>query len=159
MPKRSTKFYRRNEAELMKELGLIPTKNSGSGWIEKADGQNDNVVCELKSTDAQSYRLNLQDLHKVEHQAEVANKIPVFAVQYLSTNDVYLIMKPEVLEDLAKYLRTGVRPDGKLIDIDLSETENLETDKTRKIKSSLSAREKFKMENDAKFKKGGKSAR
>ena len=30
---RSGKFYRRNEAEVMKSLGLKPTKNSGSGWI------------------------------------------------------------------------------------------------------------------------------
>lgn len=33
MAKRSTKFYRRNEAEVMKSLGLKPTKNSGSGWV------------------------------------------------------------------------------------------------------------------------------
>ena len=36
--KRTGKFYRKNEAEVMKSLGLIPTKNSGSGWIEKEDG-------------------------------------------------------------------------------------------------------------------------
>ena len=30
---RSGKFYRRNEVEVMKSLGLRPTKNSGSGWI------------------------------------------------------------------------------------------------------------------------------
>ena len=31
--KRSGKFYRKNEAEVMKALGLKPTKNSGSGWV------------------------------------------------------------------------------------------------------------------------------
>lgn len=31
MPKRSTKFYRKNEADVMKRLGFKPTKNSGSG--------------------------------------------------------------------------------------------------------------------------------
>ena len=51
--KRSFKFYRQNEAEVMKSLGLKPTKNSGSGWIEKEDGQNDYIICQLKSTDAQ----------------------------------------------------------------------------------------------------------
>lgn len=30
---RSGRFYRRNEAEVMKSLGLRPTKNSGSGWV------------------------------------------------------------------------------------------------------------------------------
>ena len=55
--KRTGKFYRKNEAEVMKSLGLIPTKNSGSGWIEKEDGQNDYVICQLKSTDAQSIKV------------------------------------------------------------------------------------------------------
>lgn len=31
--KRSGKFYSKNEAEVMKALGLKPTKNSGSGWV------------------------------------------------------------------------------------------------------------------------------
>ena len=31
MAKRSTKFYRKNEADIMKRLGFKPTKNSGSG--------------------------------------------------------------------------------------------------------------------------------
>lgn len=33
MPSRSFKFYRQNESEVMKTLGMKPTKNSGSGWI------------------------------------------------------------------------------------------------------------------------------
>ena len=31
MNKRSIKFYRKNEAEVMKRLGFKPTKNSGAG--------------------------------------------------------------------------------------------------------------------------------
>lgn len=50
--KRSGKFYRKNEAEVMESLGLKPTKNSGSGWVEKEDGQSDEIICQLKSTDA-----------------------------------------------------------------------------------------------------------
>ena len=30
---RTTKFYRKNEREVMERLGFKPTKNSGSGWI------------------------------------------------------------------------------------------------------------------------------
>lgn len=33
MNKRTGKFYRRNEEEVMESLGLKPTKNSGSGWV------------------------------------------------------------------------------------------------------------------------------
>ena len=35
LAKRTTKFYRKNEEEVMESLGLKPTKNSGSGWIQK----------------------------------------------------------------------------------------------------------------------------
>ena len=37
--KRSGRFYRRNEAEVMKQLGLEPTPNSGSGWIVKENDE------------------------------------------------------------------------------------------------------------------------
>lgn len=33
MNKRSTRFYRKNEAEVMKRLGFKPTKNSGGDYI------------------------------------------------------------------------------------------------------------------------------
>ena len=59
---RSFKFYRKNEEEVMGALGLKPTKNSGSGWIEKEDGQNDYLICQLKSTDAQSIKVNQKDM-------------------------------------------------------------------------------------------------
>ena len=107
MAKRSTKFYRKNEAEVMESIGLTPTKNSGAGWVEKSDGQSDHIICELKSTDAQSYRIRLEDLHTLEYNASVCHKIPVFAVQFLGTKEVYLLVKPESLSEAAKYLETG----------------------------------------------------
>ena len=33
MSKRSTKFYRKNEEEVMKRIGLNPTINSGGDYI------------------------------------------------------------------------------------------------------------------------------
>ena len=52
--KRTGKFWRKNERDVMERLGLEPTPNSGSGWIAKEDGQSDDVICQLKSTDAES---------------------------------------------------------------------------------------------------------
>ena len=43
--KRTTKFYRKNEEEVMKSLGLKPTKNSGSGWIEKEENLSHEGYC------------------------------------------------------------------------------------------------------------------
>ena len=105
--KRSGKFYRKNEAEVMKDLGLKPTKNSGSGWVEKEDGQNDYVICQLKSTDAQSIKVNQKDIRVLEYNASVSNKLPLFAIQFLNTNEVWLMVKPEDLTEVAKYIETG----------------------------------------------------
>ena len=105
--KRSGKFYRKNEAEVMESLGLKPTKNSGSGWVEKEDGQSDDVICQLKSTDAESIRIHKKDLDVLSYNAAVAHKLPVFAIQFLQSNEVYLLVKPDMLCEAAQYIETG----------------------------------------------------
>lgn len=107
MRKRTTKFYRKNEAEVMKRLGLKPTKNSGAGWIEKCDGENEHFICELKSTDKESYRIEQSTLHVLEYHANVSHKIPIFALQFLNTDEVWVMMKPEDI-DITEFLKNGV---------------------------------------------------
>lgn len=157
--KRSGKFYRKNEAEVMKSLGLKPTKNSGSGWIEKEDGQSENVICQLKSTDANSIKVNKKDLDVLSYNAAVAHKLPVFAIQFLQSNEVYLIVKPEMLCEAAKYIETGeYESANEFVGIDLNEHDDMTTKVVKKIKSSSKAREEFKKENERKFKKEKRSA-
>lgn len=157
--KRSGKFYRKNEVEVMKSLGLKPTKNSGSGWVEKEDGQSDQVICQLKSTDAQSIKVNKKDLDVLSYNAAVAHKIPVFAIQFLQSNEVYLLIKPEMLCEAAKYIETGeYESANEFVDIDLTKHETMTSTPRRVIKSSSNAREKFHKENERKFKKEKRSA-
>ena len=157
--KRSGKFYRKNEAEVMKALGLKPTKNSGSGWVEKEDGQSDDVICQLKSTDANSIKVNKKDLDMLSYNAAVAHKLPVFAIQFLQSNEVYLLIKPEMLCEAAKYIETGeYESANEFVGIDLSEREDITAAGGRIIKSSSKAREQFHQENEKKFKKEKKSA-
>lgn len=157
--KRSGKFYRKNEAEVMKALGLNPTKNSGSGWVEKEDGQSENVICQLKSTDANSIKVNKKDLDVLSYNAAVAHKLPVFAIQFLQSNEVYLIVKPEMLCEAAKYIETGeYESANEFVGIDLSEHEEVTSKPKRVIKSSSNARERFHEENERKFKKEKRSA-
>jgi hypothetical protein len=159
MAKRSTKFYRRNEAEVMESLGLTPTKNSGAGWVEKSDGQSEHIICELKSTDAASYRITLDDLHTLEYNASVCHKIPVFVVQFLGTKEVYLLVKPEVLSEAEKYLETGEYiTANEFVGVDLAEHEVLKPKKVEGIKSSSKAREQFNRETEQKFRKEKRSA-
>ena len=160
MMKRSGKFYRKNEAEVMESLGLKPTKNSGSGWIEKEDGQSEHVICQLKSTDAESIRIHKKDLHTLEYNAVVCCKLPVFAIQFIETNEVYLLIKPELLCDAAKFIQTGEYTQANdFVGVNLSEHEDMTTVGAMKVKSSSNAREKFKNEMESKFKKETRNAR
>lgn len=158
---RSGKFYRRNERDVMRLLGLQPTKNSGSGWVEKEDGQSEDVICQLKSTDAQSIKVSKKDLDTLQYNAAVSHKLPVFAIQFLSSDEVYLVLKPEILSEVVEYLKTGEVSNASayaFAGIDLSEHEDMTSVGGRIIKSSSSAREQFNQENEQKYKKGKKSA-
>lgn len=165
--KRSGKFYRKNEAEVMRSLGLEPTPNSGSGWIVKEDGQSEDVICQLKSTDAMSIKINLKDIETLEYNALVAHKLPVFAIQFLCNNQTYLLVKPEDLQDVSGLI-VGNKPDNSryetlgIENIGLGGPSNGVKEKpkgNRKIiKSSKSSRESFNREHEKKFQKKSKSA-
>lgn len=98
MNKRSTKWYRKNEAEVMHRLGLKPTRNSGAGWIEKCDGENEHFLCELKSTDHESFSIKQSVLHVLEHHALEAHKIPIFAFQFINRDEVWVAIKEEDIQ-------------------------------------------------------------
>lgn len=157
--KRSGKFYRQNEAEVMKSLGLEPTPNSGSGPIWKEDGQSEEVICQLKSTDAQSISIKKKDIDTLLYNAAVAHKLPVFAIQFLQSNEVYLLVRPEELCEAAKYIKTGeYTTANEFVGVDLSEHEDMTTNVVKTIKSSSKAREAFRKENERRFKKEKRSA-
>lgn len=98
MKKRSTKWYRKNEAEVMHRLGLKPTRNSGAGWIEKCDGENGHFICELKSTDHESFSIKQSVLHVLGHHALEAHKIPLFAFQFINRDEVWVAIKEEDIQ-------------------------------------------------------------
>lgn len=144
----------------MKSLGLKPTKNSGSGWVEKEDGISDAVICQLKSTDKESIKLNKRDIDVLNYNAGVCHKMPVFAIQFLQSNEVYLLVKPDMLADVAKYIETGTyTSQNDFLDLDVSDVEETTVKAKRKIKSSSSARIRFNEENEKKFKKERRSAK
>lgn len=169
--KRSGKFYRKNEREVMKNLGFEPTPNSGSGWVVKEDGQNEDAICQLKSTDAKSIRIDQRDIEILEYNASVSHKIPVFAIQFLNTNEVFLLVRPEHLKDVVRVVK-GERPrdtqsDFLGIETQASEVQRgiSESDLKPKgsyksvIKSSANSRKDFMKANDSKYQKKSKSAR
>lgn len=152
--KRSGKWYRNNERGVMEQLGLEPTPNSGSGWLVKEDGQNENVICQLKSTDKNSIKVDKLDIDKLNKNAMVAHKLPVFAIQFINSSEVYLLVSPENLSDIAKYINTGEVERREHI-VDVSDTKQ---EVVKKIKSSSKSRKAFMTENEGKFTKKSKSA-
>lgn len=152
--KRTTKFYRKNEEEVMKSLGLEPTPNSGAGWIVKEDGQSDELICQLKSTDAQSIKVNQKDIRILEKNANIEHKLPVFAIQFLNTSEVWLMIKPEDLVDVAQYIKTGkTNSKNDFLDLDVEDNPDVVTKVERKIKSSSNARLEFNKEREKMFDK------
>ena len=91
----------------MEALGLQPTKNSGAGWIEKEDGQNDHLIAQLKSTDANSISIKLRDIEILEANAITCHKVPMFVVQFLSSGDTFIMARPTDLVQVASYITTG----------------------------------------------------
>lgn len=142
MRKRKGKFYAKNEKETMEKFGLVPTSASGAGWIEKEDGYNENILCQLKSTYNNSYRVSLDDIDKLEYHAEVENKIPVFMIQFLDRDEVFLLIRPEELDRINKYLHTGEKPVRS--QFCASEKYDIEFVKREKIESSEKAKVKLK---------------
>lgn len=91
----------------MRSLGLEPTKNSGAGWIEKEDGLSDHIIAQLKSTDKMSISVGLNDINVLEYNAGVAHKIPIFVLQFIQTNDVFIMVRPDDLPGLHELIETG----------------------------------------------------
>lgn len=108
MAKRTTKWYRKNEAEVMQRLGFKPTRNSGATWIDKGDGQNEHCICELKSTDNASYRLEQTTLHTLEANAIESHKLPVFALQFLNVDEIWLAVKETDIEAFKQLVKVSV---------------------------------------------------
>lgn len=137
-------FYRRNESRVMRAMGLVPTKGSGAGWIEKEDGQSEDLIAQLKSTDAESISVRLLDLHKLENNAIIAHKLPVFVIQFLKSEDVYMLVKPEYFSEVAGILeQTGVTRKASERIEPVIDVESEKIEPQAKIASGGKSRQKF----------------
>lgn len=145
--RRSTKFYRKNEEEVMKSIGFKPTTNSGAGWIQKEDGENDFALCQLKSTDALSISIKQNDLHILEQHAAQSHKLPVFAFQFLNTGETWIAIKPEHISVLKSLVQNEITADDLknnefVVDKEVQQEYN-ESIASKDIKKSLKAKQKY----------------
>lgn len=103
--KRTGKFYRKNEDDVMKQLGLNPAGGSGAGLSAIEVGCNDTILCQLKSTDEEIINIKQKDLHTLLYNSIVSHKVPVFAIQFLNTDEVWIMAKSDDLIDVANGLQ------------------------------------------------------
>lgn len=150
MAKRSGKFYYKNEREVMESLGLKQVKGSGNQWdSSKEDGENEYLLCQLKSTDAQSIRVQQVDIRKLEEHAQLSHRTPLFAIQFLNTQEVWLMMKPEDVPFVSEYIKTGKTEKRE----NVIEVKDVKQKKVKVIASSSDAREQFESERRSKYNK------
>ena len=113
------------------------------------------MICQLKSTDAQSIKVNQKDIRILEKNAMIEHKIPMFAIQFLNTGEVWLMLKPDDLPDASEYILTGSIKENRLeqLGIDLEASEDIRTISHKSIKSSGSSRERFHEQQNKKYNK------
>lgn len=156
MQNHTNKFYRKNEADIMRLFNLEPTLNSGSGWVQKEDGENEAFLCQLKSTDKDSISIKIKDIETLELNAGISHKIPVFMVQFIKTGRVLLLLSPEDIQAAADYLCTGVKAE---IPDMLGTMDIIKQERPRRIISSCGeARKQIEREHEEKYKKKDKDA-
>lgn len=158
MGNRGTRWYRKNEAEVMEQLGFKPVPNSGAGWISKEDGENEWGLCQLKSTDKESISVKLQDINVLEKHAIVSHKIPVFAIQYIKQNKTMLMISPDDLPKVAALILSDEKERKEILkkvltqpdysSIMSTDTKKTEHTKGRVIKSSTESRNAFYEEKE-----------
>lgn len=144
MNKRNTKFYRKNEAEVMNRLGFSPTINSGAGWVQKEDAESEHFICQLKSTDKESISIKQHDLHVLEIHASESHKLPVFAFQFLNRDEVWLAVKESDIEAIKAIIR-GEEKEEEHIDEpeEIEYNFNVDNEHAKRGMNSLLARKKY----------------
>lgn len=145
--KRLGKFYYKNERETLEALGFKQVPGSGNGWIAKEDGESDNTLVQLKSTENASYTVFLLDLKKLEVHAETEHKFPLFLIQFLKQDKIYALVSIENLEDLNDMIKTG-KVKERVVSVQESTTV-----KRKKISSSSSAIKSYRKEQESKWQK------
>ena len=85
----------------------------------------------------------------------VEHKLPIFAIQFLNTGEVWLMAKPEDFTSISEYINTGKTIVPVDLDLGIKEFDDVEpiNKNIRKISSSGGARNKFYEERDKKYDK------
>lgn len=86
--------WAKREDDIMKSLGLRPQPGSGGFiWTLKEDGESDEIIAQLKSTDGKVVGVARQDVKDLIYHAHVAHKLPLFVIDFVN-GTLLLAMRP-----------------------------------------------------------------
>lgn len=151
---KKAKFWFKNEKEVMKKLGFEPVRGSGSGWIHKEDGESEFALAQLKSTEAESYKLNYLDIQKLEYHASVSHKLPVFVIEFLNRGTYIMLNANDLdrIDCLIKGKDNGYAEADIFYRVNADGADNDFNIKGRKVRSSKQERERFYKEREKQWK-------
>jgi hypothetical protein len=86
-----------HEKRLAKKIGGSRVAASGAFWSRKGDVRTEDYLVEHKYTAAKSYSLKVEDLRKLEVQATMAGRIPVFAIS-LGGKDYVVVLEDDFFD-------------------------------------------------------------
>lgn len=155
---RTARFYGKNERKTMEELGFSPVPRSGAGWIHKEDGENEAILCQLKSTDKESLRLQQIDLERLAYHAAISHKMPLFAVQFLSNGKIYFVVEKDKFADTAKALEGKSREAVAVGSLSCADA-GQEAEPCRDLQDTRQSREDFEQARDLVFERRAQERR
>lgn len=113
--------------------------------VEKEDGQSEQAICQLKSTDKQSISVKQSDLHILEQHALESHKLPVFAIQFLNLDEVWVMVKPEHIGLLQSLVRgediSGRLPRNIFEDVEENTQENIDKQQEKDYNYSVTSQQ------------------
>lgn len=86
----------------------------------------------------------------MEKNASIEHKLPIFAIQFLNTGEIWVMSKPEDLISVSEYIKTG---EIKNISSPILSNEEVKPLERKVISSSKIARDNFNDEQEMKYKK------
>ena len=65
-----------------KQLGMKRIGYSGAKWPNKEDAENDDFICQIKTTSGKSINIKLQDVEQLISRSLIQHKIPLFVFSF-----------------------------------------------------------------------------
>lgn len=91
----TVKDSQRQERALAREVLGSVNAGSGNGWVRKGDVRAPKELWECKITSAKSFSLKHADLDKVNKQALMDGRIPIFLIEFMKQGDSFVILSKD----------------------------------------------------------------